>query len=487
MAFPQSRDLILTLAVACGLCFAAPALRAQQDPSQGPGGNIPAQPNNSPQTAPGPIGGMGQDRLGQLPPGRSFVIPRLSLQEVYDSNGGYSATPGASQADAVTSIFGGLTLDLAKRNSLFSLDYSSGGLIYSRGTQSNGVVQQLGLTEKITLRRWSILIGENFSYLPNSGFGLGGQGLLGGGATGLPGLGGGTGLTGIGGGATGLNPSVVPGQSIVAPNVSQLSSSTVFQAQYFVSPTSSLNASGSVGFLHFFGSELLNSRDITARFGYDKSLTARDTISLSYMASILDYPSGIPGFYTQYIQVGYRRFLKARLNLTVAAGPAISHFTPMSGQTTVAGGANRVDWSALTTLEYRLRNGALSGQYNHGVSAGSGYFPGTTADTLTVSLRHQLTRVWSVELTGGFARNSSLQQTTAVGSPNTTSTFDYLNGGLSVSRPLGHFSTLRFFYNASRQTGNTTTCVGGLSCGPIALTQIAGVSYNWSTRPLSLD
>ena len=480
MGFRHTRKLILTLATACALAIVAPGLRAQQDASSGTGGgqsgDTTGASNGAPQNVPGPVGGVEQYNLGEGPSGRSFVIPRLSLQELYDSNTGYAATTGASQGDAVTSIYGGLTLQVANRRSLFSMAYSSGGLLYNTQTQSNGVVQQLNATEKITLRRWTLLMGENFSYLPNSEFGLGGQGFLGD-TTGLPGI-------GVG---TGFNPYVVPTQTIVAPNVSQLSSATVFQAQYFVNPTSSINGSATVGFLHFFGENLLNSRNVTARFGYDKSLTVKDTISFSYMASILDYPSGISGFTSQYVQVGYRRLIKQRLVLSLSTGPVISHFSPQMGQTTVAGEANLVDWSTFATLAYQVRRGSLNAQYTHGVAGGSGFFPGTTADQLTVGLSRLITRVWSVGFTGGYARNSSLEQTSSTGTMNTTSTFNSWYGGSTVSRPLGHYSSLQFYYNVSRQTGNTTVCVNGISCGSIALTQTGGMTITWSTRPRLLD
>lgn len=483
MSHRHTGNLILALAAACGLSMAAPAAHAQQDASPGPAGgqsgDASAPPNSGGQNAPGPVGGAEQYHLGGVTLGHSFVIPRLSLSELYDSNVGYAATPGASQADEVTSVAGGLTLQWMKRNSTLSLDYSAAGLLYNTQSQSNGVVQQLGLTEKITQGRWNLLLGENFSYLPNSQFGLGGLGLLGGGIGigGLPGI----------GGTTGFNPFLVPTQTIVSTNVSQFSSATVLQAQYFVNGKSSLSGSGSVGFLHFFGADLLNSRDITARFGYDRSLTARDTISLSYMASILEYPSGISGFSSHYVQVGYRKILTGRLHLSLSAGPVISHFTPMSGQTTVAGGANLLDWSAFAALDYALRNGGLSVQYNHGIAGGSGFFAGTTADQLNGSFSSHISRVYSASLTGGFARNSSLQQTTQTGPTNNTSTFDTWTAGFSLSRPIGHYSGLRISYNASRQTGNTTVCANGLACGQIALVQIIGVTFNWSTRPIALE
>lgn len=479
MTLLRIRGFLLPLAGSCALLLAVTPAWAQQDstPSSGQGGEQSSAPAESqPQSPPGPVGGVEAYRFPGPTLGQSFIVPRLSLQEVYDTNAGYSATSGASQGDSISTVTASLSLQWVKRESTLSLDYASGGLLYNTQQEPNSVVQQLGVTEKVNLRRWNLLFGESFSYLPNSAFGLSGLGYLGGGTAGLPGI----------GGVTGFNPFQLPTQTIVSPNVSQFSSANIFQAQYFLNGTSSVNGSVIVGFLHFFGHDLLNSRDVTARFGYDKLFTPRDTINFSYLAGILDYPSGISGFTTHYIQVGYRRILTGRLQLSVSAGPSITHFTVMTGQTTVPGGANLVDWSLFTSLNYALRNGGLAAQYTHGVAGGSGYLIGSVGDQFTGSFFHNITRVWRGSLTGGFARNGAFQQT-AISGVAPSAAFDYWYAGGSVSRPIGHYSSFSLSYNASRQTANTTVCVNSLACGPIALVQVVGVNFNFSTRPYKLE
>ena len=224
MTSPRTLGWILLVAAFCALLVAAPAVRAQQDatPASGQSGDQGPSPSEvGGPNAPGPVGGVEAFRFPGPTLGHSFIVPRLSLQEVYDTNAGYAATSGASQGDAITTITGGLSLQWVKRNSTLSLDYFTGGLLYNTQQQPNGVVQQLGVTEKLTLRRWNLLFGENFSYSPNSAFGLGGLGYLGGGTSGLPGI----------GGVTGFNPNQTPTQTIVSPNVSQFSSASMFQAQ----------------------------------------------------------------------------------------------------------------------------------------------------------------------------------------------------------------------------------------------------------------
>jgi len=422
------------------------------------------------------VGGVEQYRLEGTGLGHSFLVPRLSLQELYNSNTGYASTTGASQGDAVSAITGGLVLQLLKRNSELSLDYSSTGLIYAMQTQPNSTIQLLGITQKYNLRHWNLLFAENLSYLPNSQFGLGGLGYLGLGTAGAgPGP----------GGNAAFNPNFQSGPTVGSTNVNQLSSTTAAQAQYTWSPRSSLSVSGSVGFLQYFGADSLDSRDVIARVGYDRSLSARDTLNFSYTASILTYPSGVQGFYAQYVQAGYRRILTGRLHLSVSSGPVITHFSPQNGQTTVPGGQNVVNWSALASLEYLLRSGGISAQYSRSVSGGSGLLIGATTDQLSGNFSHRFGRVWNASFNGSYARNNSFEQTGPANSG--TSTFNYWTAGCSVSRSLGHYSTLRFFYSAQSQTANTTVCANGVACGPIALVQVAGLALSWSTRPYKLD
>jgi hypothetical protein len=468
---------LLSAGASAFLLVSTAAAQQEPAPSAGQAADSTQQTEAPQQSPPGPVGGVEQYRLEGAGLGRSYYVPRLSVGELYNSNPGYAQTNGASQSDAVTTITGGISLQWLKPSSTLTLDYSSEGLIYDQGTVDNGVIQQLGVKEKIAARRWTILFAENFSYLPSSAFLLGGLGYTGGGYPGLPGIGGGT----------SLGSTLPPTQTIAAPNVSQLSSTSAFQAQYDLGAGSSLSGSATVGFLHFFGSSLLDSRDVAGQFGYDKALTRRDTLSFNYTYSRYDYTSGIPGFSSQTIQVGFRRILTGRLHLSVLAGPLIARFSPPAGQTTVPGGSTLVSWSLNSILDYRTRRGSLSLAYNHGTSGGSGYFVGTFTDQVTAALTRTFGRAWSGSVTGGFARNTTLQQTTPGLATTPNQVFNTWFGGANLSRTLGRYSSLSFNYNASRQTGTTTMCVNGLACGPIALIQTAGLVLNWSTRPLKFE
>ena len=476
-----SRLWTVAMAAVAGMALLAPAVSAQQEPApaQEPSAETTQQPEATPPAPAGPVGGVEAYRLEGNGLGRSNYVVRLTVQEFYNSNPVYAQTSATAQSDSVSTITGGITLQALQRNSSFSLDYSSEGLIYNNGALPNAAIQQLGVNEKLTLRRWSLFFGENFSYLPSSAFLLGGLGITGGTSAGLPGV----------GGSTGFNQYLQPTQTVGAVGASQISSASAFQAQYDLGGSAILHASVVAGYLHFLGSgsDLVNTRTIAAQFGYDKGFTRRDTISISYAPTRLDYSAGYQGFTSHQILVGYRRLLTGHLNVSLQGGPNIIHFSTATGQAALPGGTNMLSWSLYGTLAYAMRNGSISAQYSHGTAGGSGFLIGSINDQVNASFVHRFSRSWSAVLNGGFARNSSLEQTTPGTTSSTAYIFNTWFAGVSVTRNLGRYSKLAFNYNATRQTGNTTTCVNALACGPIALTQIIGVTLNWSSRPMKLE
>jgi hypothetical protein len=439
-------------------------------------------PNDSQHRPPGPVGGVEEYRLKGLGLGRSFLIPSLSIRELYDTNTTNAATASTRVADTVTSISGSLSLEWLKRNSALDLDYQTGGFLYNTQTQSNGVVQQLSVTDKFYFRRWNILVGENFSYLPDASIGLGGL------ANGIGGgLGGGGGLPGVGGGVTNWNPFLLPGQSIQSNNIARLVSSSVVQLQYTLGARSSLDGTLSVGFVHFPDNNLLNSRQISPRIGYNRALTARDTVVLGYTAAIFNFSGGSSGFTSHTIRIGYRRIVTGHLFATVEGGPVISTFGTPVGMTTVPGGTTRISWGFRTKLDYLMRRSSLRVDYGHRLTEGSGLLLGADADTVTVLYVRDLTRVWSGGLTGSFAHNSGLTQTLGTTAQNNATQFNTWNVGVNVSRPIGRYSRFELRYFVLRQTSNTTVCAGSLTCGAVALGQNISVAFNWSTRPINLE
>jgi hypothetical protein len=434
-------------------------------------------PANTGQPAPGPVGGVEGYRLEGVNLGRSFLLPSFRFQELYDTNTTNAMTTSASHSDSVTALSGSLSLQFFKRRSTLDLDYQAGGFLYNTQTQSNAVTQQLGLIYKIGLRRWNILLGEHFSYLPDASFGLGGLGIAGGGV----------GLPGVGGGVTNFNPFFIPGQFIQTGNISRLVSSSVAQVLYTVGPRSSLDGTVILGFIDSPSSSLLNSRNITARFGYNRALSGKDTVVIGYSVSFFAFGGGNSGFKSHTFRFGYRRLITGRLLATAEGGPVISTFSAPTGMTTVPGGSPHVSWGLRSGLDYAIQRGSLNFTYGHRLNAGSGLLLGANADTFTLSASRDLSRLWTASLNGGFARSTSLSQTSGMTPSSSQAVFNNWIAGAGLSRPIGRYSHLQLRYSISRQTSNVTMCANNLACGSVALRQVVGVVFNWSTRPIAIQ
>src|SRR6267154_2350600 len=106
----------------------------------------------------------------------------------------------------------------------------------------------------------------------------------------------------------------------------------------------------------------------------------------------------------QSFQLAYGRKITGRLGLQISGGPEITHLRvpqPGSSAQTVAGTAN-------ISLTYVIPSGSISGSYYHGVTAGSGVFLGATTDQLNGAFTRRISRLWTININGGYARHRSI-------------------------------------------------------------------------------
>ena len=138
-----------------------------------------------------PLSGIEELEVESPGRSRSFVLPSLRLSTYGDTNrtilGG-----GGTGTELTGSVIGGLAVHQVTRRNDFSFDYQGGGMLYSRNSDLNTTIHQLGITETYQGRRWGITLGNRLSYLPESSFGFGGFGV----SSGLGGGGGGGGMEG---------------------------------------------------------------------------------------------------------------------------------------------------------------------------------------------------------------------------------------------------------------------------------------------------
>jgi hypothetical protein len=396
---------------------------------------------------------------------RSYWQPHFDIFGTADSNA--QETASGSGWGTWTSFSGGVDVHRTSGNSDMTLSYTGGGMISSGTGASNGIVQELGFTDKFTLRRWTITFLDQTSYLPESGFGFGGLG-----ETSLPGL-----------GTGGAGSIFTPGQTLLTGREQNLANAFDTEADVSLTPRTSLTFVGGYSLLHNFDSDLINYGAATARVGYNYLWTRKDTVAVFYTYSALRYSNFNQSIDDHTIQASYGRRVTGRLAFQVAAGPQIAVFRipiAVGGSGTPAMNSTELFWSLNAALQYQLRRIALGLSYNHGVSAGSGVLAGSEADTVSGSATRQMSRTFSSGITGGYSRNKGL----VVGTTTPSSqTYDYWFVGANLSHPVGRALGLTFSYQMQYQDSNVPFCIGP-TCGTSVIRHLISVGVGWHERPL---
>src|SRR5713226_4735372 len=165
------RALFLVMVVLCAL----PARSQQQDPRV----NQPVQPlpgvssgessskgspnaagdqANAPKPDTRPLSGAEQFSLGSAL-GRSTTFLNIHFRETADSNGA-SAGSGTNW-DSASLLSGDMGAKFLRARSEFSIAYAGGGTLYNSRENLNESYHQAMLSEKILLRRWTLLLSDH--------------------------------------------------------------------------------------------------------------------------------------------------------------------------------------------------------------------------------------------------------------------------------------------------------------------------------------
>jgi hypothetical protein len=411
-----------------------------------------------------PLSGVEQFTLGQMGKRRSYLLSSLQFFQTADTNSGI--TSGQSNLDAVSTLLGHVTLQRVWSRYELAADYSGGGYLYNTRSGLNAAIHQFGVTQRIAWRRWSLLLGDRLGYLPEASFGFGGLHYygLGGSVTNL----------------TNINPIFEPNQTILTARAPRISNTVVAEVDYHIGPKSSIAASGSYGILRFTGSGLgfINSSEAVFQTGYNYSPTHRDTLALTYGLSLFRFEGTNERIQNHSVHGAYGRRITGRLALQLSAGPEIATFSKRT-----AGSGTRVSWGMESALLYQFRRTTLGISYANYLTGGAGVLAGAQSHQVHMTVQGQLSRVWFGSLDLGFARNTALQELTT---GTVISAFNSGYGGVTLSRPLGRYTSLYFNYYLQRQSSNTGPCTVTI-CGTVPLRHHFGLGFNWHHRPILID
>jgi hypothetical protein len=461
----RCRTTILITLVCASSAWAQQDQGQSQDQGQGQAvgqGNDqanPPAPTMTPDTR--PLSGIESLGLGSMSGERSYVSPGFLVAQTGQSNAQFD--PGGHPGfGAATILAGNVALESLGRRNQFSLAYQGGGILYETDSQYNSTYQLFGFTDSVSFRRAVFTLTDRFSYLP--GF-YGGLGALSyGGALSLEGLGTLPGLNG------GMNP-----QRGILTNASGYSNVVLAQLEYMPGARSSVTVAA--GFQNLDSSQqgFSSFNAITAQTGYNRNLTAKDTVAVYYLLRLFHYTGTAEDINSQVLSFSYGRRVTDRLALQLFGGPEFFAITvPGHTQTstTAYGGAE---------LTYRWPRTRLGVNYFKGISGGSGALYGANTNAVTMTIGRQLSSKWSGDLGFGYNHNSSLQQVTTA----PVRTYNYWHGTCSVARSLGRHSRASLFYTFQTQSSNELFTLGG-SAGKSVTNNIIGVNFDYTFRPLGI-
>jgi hypothetical protein len=399
---------------------------------------------------------------------RSYFLPSFQFSGVADSN--FSVGAGPQKFETAESLVGRLTFGKVGKHSELAADYLGGGQIYNHRSDLNTTMHQLGISQAYQGRRWSLLLDDRATYLPEASFGYGGFGWTG--ALG-PSLGGASGSN-----LANLNPNFNPVGLLLTGRGARIMNTVSAQVQYLTGPRSAITLAGSYGLLHFRSPGFIDSRNAFFLAGYSRTLTARDYFGLSYGFGLFQFKSSVPTFQTHLLQLSYGHRITGRMAMELAAGAQLNVFSnPVAGSTTP------LSWTARSTLNYRAQRGALALSYTRYTTNGGGVLSGANTDIVYGSWSMGLTRNWSGSLGPGYSHNRSLRQTT---SGNTGSSYDSAYVGAQLSRSLGPHVSMFFTYNFQTQRSEAIPCLAG-DCRTSLLRHLVGFGFDWHPRQIMID
>jgi hypothetical protein len=418
------------------------------------------------------LSGVQNLSLGGLKTSHSYWQPRVDIFESADSN--TQETAGGSSWGAWTSLTGGVDVHHISGNTDLRLSYTGGGTFSGSEGTSNGMVQQLDFNDRITLRRWTITLLDQLSYLPESAIGYGGYA----GAS-VPGS-----TIGVPGTTGGAGSAFLPGVTIALGQGRSVWNSFATEGDFALTPRTSLTFVGGYSLLAYPDDDLLNTWNASARVGYNYLWTPKDTVSVFYTYSGLRYPNFDQSIDAHTFQASYGRRVTGRLAFQVAVGPgiALSRFPISSNGMAVTPGANSTSANSTqfflsldTSVTYQLRRVVLGLRYDHGVSSGSGVLAGSYANSFEGSATRQMSPTFTSTFMTGYSRNSGT--TIGAGVP-TNQAYNYWYVGADLTHPLGNLG-LTFSYQLQYQNSNLQFCTSNASCGTSLIRNLISVGASW--------
>jgi hypothetical protein len=245
---------------------------------------------------------------------------------------------------------------------------------------------------------------------------------------------------------------------------------------YLLSRRASITVGGSYGLLRFTESGNVDNDVALGSVGFNYTLSREDSIGILYRFASNHYAGEPQALGSHTANFVYDRKIARKLALNLFGGPQITYFRVPIGNET-----RNVGISAGASLNYALQHGTINLSFFHGLTGGSGILLGSTTDEATGGLSRRLGRVWSGNVSFGYARNSALGAATG----SSRQTFDDWFAGAGISRPIGRNANFSVSYMPRFENTSQAICAGP-ACSSSYTQQLISITLQWHTRPFVL-
>lgn len=412
-----------------------------------------------------PLSGGQTLGLGATETRRSTLTPSLRISETLDSNPLLLSSNDGSYRGFTDFGAGVQWIQYMGRDA--ELSYS-GAVRYDARARLQGYDQftnaHSGAIRKVMqFRTWSLLLADEAQYSQGSNFGAAGMEGLGLMPTEID-------LSGLQPAPTTLRLDLVPNQSVLIGRIGIVTNTALVELDKHFNSRSTATLEGSYGLMHFNSSLLTDANQTSLVAGYNRKLTASDTVALESAYTRFGYQQSDSSINTEYFSVLYARRITGRSSLELGAGPQVtqSQFLGIS--------ENDLGWQARGSIDYRMRRMSLSASAFRGITGGAGVLNGATSTTGQGSLAFLLSRAWSSSVSAGVSRNQQL---------DSAQKYDMQFASLVADRKFGRYTKLFVSYDLQHQS-TASSCTGS-TCGYVGVRNVFGIGFAWDYRPITVE
>jgi hypothetical protein len=404
-----------------------------------------------------------------------FVLPALGCADHADTNPtGYEKH---ASLFSETTCAASLTLQRVGRNTQFNLEDAGGAFFFAPNTSTKtdpnakqyGAFDELGVSAEITGRRWKWILGDQGMYLPESPMGFPGF-------AGVASYGAGMGGSGTST-APAFNSAFQPNQGIYSGLTSRVSDLAETEVQYIINARSTVTASGMFGTLQSLSPGFLDDDSATFMVGYNRFFGRGDVAALTYVESHYVFSGDNPGIATRGVSFLYGHTFSPKLSVQLSVAPMENVISEPQGGT-----LTRFFMSTFDSLDYRDGRWDTQLRFQRGTTEGAGVLAGSARNTVQGSAGREFWRKFHAAFQASYSRNQSI----TLASMGATS-YDYVQGGLNLSREFGPHISMYLNYQAQRQVSNAPICLNANNCSTVFIQQVLGAGFSWHARALNVE